>query len=129
MSPGTALAIGTVILAAVLAAISTAVGFVASRRIRQRDEGLRRLAVVEGKLELLDIGGSRGNRAQIEQLRKDLDGVEQLIRSQGADVDRRLGSLGLSMAQLAERLNGAIWGRDRTPLGRPRPGDRMGGPD
>lgn len=129
MSPGTALAIGTVILAAVLAAISTAVGFVASRRIRQRDEGLRRLAVVEGKLELLDIGGSRGNRAQIEQLRKDLDGVEQLIRSQGADVDRRLGSLGLSMAQLAERLNGAIWGRDRTQLGRPRPGDRMGGPD
>lgn len=129
MSPGTALAIGTVILAAVLAAISTAVGFVASRRIRQRDEGLRRLAVVEGKLELLDIGGSRGNRAQIEQLRKDLDGVEQLIRSQGADVDRRLGSLGLSMAQLAERLNGAIWGRDRNPIGRPRPGDRMGGPD
>lgn len=103
----------------------TALGWFITRRVAAWTTTLTRLSAVEGKLSVLDVAGTQGNKHAIDELRRDIDNLEALHRRDLIDVDRRIVSQSLTMAQLAERLNSYTWGRrsdrhrdeDRPPSG------------
>lgn len=99
---------------AVLAAGLSALGWYVNRRVAAWASVLQRIAAVEAKNSLIDVGGTHGNRTAIEQLRRDVEALEDLHRRDLVGVDSRVGQLGLSMAQLAERVNAYAWGRPAT---------------
>lgn len=80
-----------------------------TRRHDSEADERRRLATLEGKLQILDVAGTQGTQAALAVLKRDLDALESLHRADLQRVDERIGLLGVSIAQLAERLNGFEW--------------------
>lgn len=109
---------------AILAAGLSMLGWYVNRRVAAWASVLQRLAAVEAKANLVDVAGTHGNRVAIDQLRRDIEALEDLHRKDLIDVDRRIASSTLSMAQLAERVNAYAW---RGQPGR-QSGDRSSGP-
>lgn len=95
----------------ILAAGLSALGWYINRRVAAWTSVQARLAAIESKLDLVDVSGTHGNRTAIDQLRRDLEGLEDLHRRDLADVAAKHGTMALGVAQLAERLNSYTWGR------------------
>jgi hypothetical protein len=109
MSDGAGLAVALAILAAVLGLFQALLVLRFTRRFDRDADERRRLAQLEGKVAILDVAGTQGTQAALAVLRRDIEALETLHRADLATVDGRIGSLSLSMAQLAERLNGFEW--------------------
>jgi hypothetical protein len=114
-------AVGLVVssFAVLLAASLSALGWWLNRRTAAHIDLLTRVAKLEEKASLMDVGGTHGNRVAIDQLRRELDALESLHRRDVAEIGERISSNGLSIGQLAERLNGWVW-REGRPAERRR---------
>lgn len=128
MSRGEAVGLIVACFVAILGAGLSTLGWYVNRRVAAWFALSSRLAAVEAsqagleaKIGLVDVGGTVGNRAQIDQLRKDVDTLEALHRHDVADIGQRMATAALGQAQLAERLNSYTWGR-RTDERRPTSG-------
>lgn len=97
------------LLVAAFAAGLSALGWYLNRRISAWINVLQRLSKVEEKVSLVDVAGTHGNREAINQIRRDVELHEQEAARLAADLSGKIASTQLTIAQLAERLNGHVW--------------------
>lgn len=103
------------LLAAFAFGLST-LGWYLNRRISAWINVLQRVAKLEEKASLLDVGGTHGNREAITQLRRDIELHETESARLGSDIAGKIAATQLSIAQLAERLNSHVWQTRRQEL-------------